>query len=141
MTRVAMTRGMPRGATRSMFTLLAAGGLGLALAAAPAHAQPAEKAGGSEVAKATANAASAAGESGEPGEAESDPSQHFNFVGLQPGNLFDYRGKDELGGPLGDGKMTDPATGQTMHEEEAASPPFVFVLVNFAILLALLLKL
>ena len=131
---------------RSMFTLVAAGGLVVALAAAPAHAQ---HAGGSEPAKAEASAAGDSAQAheggaehrpGEPGEEESDPSQNFNFVGLQPGNLFDYRGKDELGGPLGDGKMTDPATGQTVHEEEAASPPFVFVLVNFAILLALLLK-
>jgi F-type H+-transporting ATPase subunit b len=140
-------------ALRSMFTLLAAGGLVVALAAAPAHAQPAESAGGSEAAKA---AASAAGDSaqtheggaehrpgepaGEPGEAEVDPSQHFNYLGIQPGHLFDYRGKDEFGGPLGDGKMTDPATGQTVHEEEPASPPFVFVLINFAILLGILAK-
>ncbi len=36
--------------------------------------------------------------------------------------------------------MTDPATGQTVHEEEPASPPFVFVLINFAILLGILAK-
>jgi F-type H+-transporting ATPase subunit b len=149
-----MTRAMPRrAALRSMFTLLAAGGLVVALAAAPAHAQPAENAGGSEAAKA---AASAAGDSaqtraggaehrpgepaGEPGEGEGevDPSKHFNYLGIQPGHLFDYSGKDELGGPLGDGKMTDLATGQTVHEEEPASPPFVFVLINFAILLGIL---
>ncbi|MGH7296783.1 MAG: hypothetical protein ACRELB_17730, partial [Polyangiaceae bacterium] len=114
----------------------------VALAAAPARAQPAESPGGSEAAKA---AASAAGDSaqrpGEPaGEEPVDPSKHFNYIGIEPGHLLDYRGKDELGGPLGDGKMTDPATGQTVHEEEPASPPFVFVLINFAILLALLLK-
>jgi len=34
--------------------------------------------------------------------------------------------------------MTDPATGQTVHEEEPASPPFVFVLINFAIMLGIL---
>src|SRR5215510_8182678 len=39
---------------------------------------------------------------------------------------------------MGDGKMVDPATGQVVHEEEPASPPFVFVLINFAILLGLL---
>lgn len=158
MTRMAMTRGVPwRGPLRWMFTLLAAGGLVVALAAGPAHAQPAENAGGSEAAKAAASAAGdsaqtpeggaehrpgePAGEpAGGPGDEPVDPSQHFNFLGLEPGHLFDYRGKDELGGPLGDGKMTDPATGQTVHEEEPASPPFVFVLINFAILLALLLK-
>jgi len=74
------------------------------------------------------------------GEEEVDPSKHFNYIGIEPGHLFDYSGKDEFCGPLGDGKMTDPATGQTVHEEEPASPPFVFVLINFAILLALLLK-
>jgi F-type H+-transporting ATPase subunit b len=124
---------------RSMFTLVAA----VALAAAPAYAQHAENPGGSEPAKAAASAAGDPAQAheggaehrpGEPGEEELDPSKHFNYVGL------DYRGKDELGGPLGDGKMTDPATGQTVHEEEPASPPFVFVLINFAILLALLLK-
>lgn len=133
---------------RSMFTLVVAGGLGVALAA-PAHAQHGANPGGSEAAHA-AQDATAPWETSEgsgmekklhaAGEEEVDPSQHFNYVGVQPGHLFDYRDKDEFGGPLGDGKMTDPATGQTVHEEEPASPPFVFVLVNFAILLALVLK-
>jgi F-type H+-transporting ATPase subunit b len=146
MTRTAMTQGA---AIRSMFTLLAAGGLVVALAAVPAHAQSAENPGGSEAAnaarQATAPFETSEGSDAEKklhaaGEEELDPSKHFNYIGIQPGHLFDYRGKDELGGPLGDGKMTDPATGQTVREEEPASPPFVFVLVNFAILLALLLK-
>ena len=34
--------------------------------------------------------------------------------------------------------MTDRATGQTVREEEPASPPFVFMLLNFALLLGLL---
>src|SRR5436190_8787292 len=110
----------------SIFAMLAAGGL--ALAPAAVHAQPAENAGGSEAAKAAASAAGdTAHEAGAAGEEEVDPSKHFNYIGIEPGHLFDYRGKDELGGPLGDGKMTDPATGQTVHEEEPASPPFVFV--------------
>jgi F0F1-type ATP synthase membrane subunit b/b' len=75
--------------------------------------------------------------SGEAAE-DHDPSQHFNFIGQTPGHLFDYMGKDELGGPFGDGVMVDHATGQTIHEEEPASPPFVFMLLNFAILLGLL---
>jgi F0F1-type ATP synthase membrane subunit b/b' len=124
----AMTRGTPW-MRRSMSWLLAAAGLVLALSAAPARAQPTENPGGSERAQ-------TAGE--EQGEEQVDPSKHFNYVGIQPGHLFDYRGKDELGGPLGDGKMTDPATGQTVHEEEPASAPFVFMLINFAILLGLL---
>src|SRR4051812_35589234 len=106
--------------------------------------QPAESAGGTEPAKAPTSAAGdtaqQAEEHGGPGEEEVDPSRHFNFIGIQPGHLFDYTGKDELGGPLGDGKMVDPATGRVEHEEEPASPPFVFVLINFAILLGILAK-
>jgi F-type H+-transporting ATPase subunit b len=127
----------------TIWTMLAAGGLALALAPAGAvHAQTAESAGGAEAAKAgeTAHEAGAAGEHAESGEEEVDPSRHFNFIGISPGHLFDYSGKDEFGGPLGDGKMTDPATGRTEHEEEPASPPFVFVLINFAILLGILAK-
>jgi F-type H+-transporting ATPase subunit b len=71
-------------------------------------------------------------------EAEPDPSRHFNFLGLSPGHLFDYMGKDEYGGPFGDGKMVDPETKQVIHEEEPASPPFIFMLFNFAVLLGLL---
>jgi len=124
----------------AILTMLAAGAL--ALAPAVVHAQPAESAGGTEPAKAPTSAAGdtsqQAEEHGGPGEEEVDPSRHFNFIGIEPGHLFDYRGKDEFGGPLGDGKMTDPATGRTEHEEEPASPPFVFVLINFAILLGIL---
>lgn len=69
---------------------------------------------------------------------EEDPSRHFNFLGFEPGHVFDYRGKDEYGGPFGDGQMVDPATGHVIHEEEPASPPFIFMLFNFAILLGLL---
>ena len=67
-----------------------------------------------------------------------DPSRHFNFFGISPGHLFDYIGKDELGGKMGDGQMVEPETGRVIHEEEAASPPFIFMLLNFAILLGLL---
>jgi F-type H+-transporting ATPase subunit b len=66
----------------------------------------------------------------------SDPTQHFNFFG------FSYRGKDEFGGPFGDGKMEDKdAAGNvvaTEHEEEPMSPPFVLMLLNFGILLLIL---
>jgi F-type H+-transporting ATPase subunit b len=127
--------------------------LGLGLVAAPAFAQTApsaEKPAGSEQERAAAGVAGDAPKASEPGsehhtggpsaedEEVADPSKHFNFLGIQPGHLFDYSGKDEMGGPFGDGKMTDPETGRTIHEEEPASPPFVFVLVNFAILLGLL---
>lgn len=82
---------------------------------------------------------------GEPGPREpggeeevEDPSRHFNFFGFSPGHVFDYRGKDELGGAFGDGKMVDPGTQRVVHEEEPASPPFIFMLLNFALLLGLL---
>ena len=71
-------------------------------------------------------------------EEEPDPSRHFNFLGFEPGHVFDYIGKDEYGGPFGDGKMLDPHTGQVIHEEEPASPPFLFMLLNFALLLGIL---
>ena len=71
-------------------------------------------------------------------EAEPDPTHHFNYFGFQPGHLFDYIGKDEFGGAFGDDKMVDTKTGQTIHEEEPASPPFIFMLFNFALLLGIL---
>lgn len=60
-----------------------------------------------------------------------DPSQFFNFFG------FDYSGKDMMNGPLGDGKMVD-SHGVTYPEEESKSPPFVLMVLNFAVLLGLL---
>ena len=70
-----------------------------------------------------------------------DPTQQFNFFGMG------YRGKDVYGGPLGDGKMVDPKTGEVVRdshhpekkaEEEPMSPPFVFMVLNFLLLMALL---
>jgi F-type H+-transporting ATPase subunit b len=124
----------------------------LLLAASPGHAQSAQPAAehGSEAERAAAGAAGDGAKASDPGsehhtggpseadEEEPDPSKHFNFLGFTPGNLFDYSGKDEYGGKFGDGKMVDPETGHEIHEEEPASPPFVFVLFNFAILLGLL---
>jgi F-type H+-transporting ATPase subunit b len=119
----------------------------LLLAATPAFAQ---RAGSAEAERAAAGAAGDAPTAHEPGtehhtggpsEAdaeEADPSEHFNYFGLKAGHLFDYMGKDEYGGPFGDGKMVDPHTGQVIHEEEPASPPYLFMLINFAILLAIL---
>jgi len=74
--------------------------------------------------------------------ASGDPTKHFNWAG----NWFSYKSKDVYGGPIGDGKMVDPHTGEvvidphTGHaaEEEPMSPPFVFMLINFGILLLLL---
>ncbi|HEY0476816.1 MAG TPA: hypothetical protein VGD37_04795 [Kofleriaceae bacterium] len=122
----------------------------LALVATPALAQTPERAGNPEAERAAAGAAGDSPKASEPGSEhhtggpsaadaeEEDPSKHFNFVGITPGHLFDYRGKDAYGGTFGDGKMVDPETGHVVHEEEPASPPFVFVLFNFAILLGLL---
>lgn len=115
--------------------------------AAPAYAQEAPE--HPEQARAAAGAAGDPGTASEPGSEHhtggpseedhevEDPSQHFNYVGIQPGHVFDYRGKDEMGGVFGDGQMVDPKTGAVLHEEEPASPPFLFMLFNFAILLGL----
>jgi F-type H+-transporting ATPase subunit b len=72
-------------------------------------------------------------------EESHDPSKHFNFFG------FDYRGKDEYGGKLGDSVMIDPATGKVVvdehgkpAEEEPMSAPFVLMVFNFLVLMALL---
>jgi F-type H+-transporting ATPase subunit b len=123
----------------------------LALAPASAFAQTAESPHGSEAERATKGAAGDSATPTGPGsehhanaganghdEGHGDPTQHFNFVGIESGHLFDYKGKDEYGGPMGDGKMVDPRTGRVVREEEPASPPFVFMILNFALLLALL---
>ena len=142
-----------------MRTKLSCLALVLSLAAAPAFAQPAPEAAPAEAGKPAAEEAArasreavgdsatasgpgtehhgeAAGAGGE--EEELDPTQHFNFFGFKPGHVFDYMGKDEYGGPFGDGKMVDPHTQQVIHEEEPASPPFIFMLLNFALLLGIL---
>ena len=78
----------------------------------------------------------AAGEPGEHAEDDPDPTRHFNFTN------FSYRGKDEYGGPFGDGKMevrdADGNVVQVFHEEEPMSAPFILMLVNFGILLIIL---
>jgi len=131
----------------------AAPGTGNEAPGARAEGRPTEgQPGGTEVGRATAGATGDSPKAEEPGSEhhtggpsaedaeEEDPSKHFNFFGIQPGHVFDYRGKDEFGGPYGDGKMVDPATGHEVHEEEPASPPFLFVLINFAVLLGILAK-
>jgi F-type H+-transporting ATPase subunit b len=119
----------------------------LALAATPALAQTAEDSRPAQEAESAARDAMAVSgpgtehhaEDGAPAdEEELDPTRHFNFFGFASGHLFDYAGKDEYGGEMGDGKMVEPETGRVIHEEEPASPPFVFMLLNFALLLGLL---
>lgn len=85
-----------------------------------------------------------------------DPTKQFNWAH----DWFSYGKKDVYGGPLGDGKMVDEHGNVVMHdkeetvtekdgskhtvivrevaEEEGMSPPFVFMLLNFGILLIIL---
>jgi len=66
-----------------------------------------------------------------------DPSKHFNFFG----GPMSHNGKDVVGGPYGDGRNFNPATGeQAPGEEEPMSAPFIFMILNFAVLLAILSK-
>jgi len=58
---------------------------------------------------------------------DADPSRHFNFAN------FGYSGKDEYGGKFGDGEEVTPDGAKV--EEEPMSPPFVFLLLNFGLLL------
>lgn len=75
------------------------------------------------------------------GEVFSDPdhTKHFNWFGMS------FRGKDQYGGKFGDGKVydhdgnlvIDRHTGLPL-EEEPMSAPFVFMVLNFLLLLGLL---
>lgn len=72
--------------------------------------------------------------SGGHGHAEHhDPSLHYNFTNLN------YRGKDEFGGPYGDNRQVSP-DGQVFDEEEPMSAPFVFLVLNFVLLVIILVK-
>ncbi len=71
--------------------------------------------------------AEAGGEHGaEAGEAHHDPSKTFNFFSL-------HYGKDQYGGKFGDGVQ-----GPHGEPEEPMSGPFLFMLINFGILLVLI---
>lgn len=64
-----------------------------------------------------------------------DPSREFNYFGAPR----EHAGKDVVGGPFGDGKNFNPKTGKEVPgEEEPMSAPFIFMVLNFAILLGLL---
>jgi F-type H+-transporting ATPase subunit b len=66
-----------------------------------------------------------------------DPSKHFNYFG----GPTSHNGKDVVGGPYGDGRNFNPATGeQAPGEEEPMSAPFIFMILNFVVLLAILSK-
>jgi F-type H+-transporting ATPase subunit b len=130
--------------TPSMWTRSGLAALVLLIASPALAQQPAERdraAAGAAGDPATASEPGSEHHTGGPSDEdaeEQDPSKHFNFIGQTPGHLFDYLGKDEFGGPFGDGKMVDPETHKVIHEEEPASPPFVFMVFNFAILIGLI---
>jgi len=73
-----------------------------------------------------------------------DPTKHFNWFG----SPFGHTGKDVYGGKLGDGKMVDPHTGEVVidphtgnpAEEEPMSGAFIWMALNFLILLVILAK-
>jgi F-type H+-transporting ATPase subunit b len=79
------------------------------------------------------NARAAAAESEADKEAlhPSDPTREWNWTNL------DYKGKDQEGGPLGDHKIGDhaPEAGQ---EEEPMPAPFLYLVGNFLLLIAIL---
>jgi F-type H+-transporting ATPase subunit b len=113
---------------KKLFLLLA-----VVIAPAIAHAQPDSP----EVARATTEAS-------EVNPEPTDPTEHFNWFGFKAGSLFDYIGKDEYGGKFGDDVMTrkDGTVVKNekgeKEEEEPASPPFIFMLLNFGIFLIIL---
>ncbi len=68
-----------------------------------------------------------------------DTTKNFNYLG-SPGEHY---GKDVMGGKYGDGKMNDGHGGVMLDEhgkpyEEEMSAPFIFMVLNFILLLILL---
>ena len=68
-----------------------------------------------------------------------DPTKHFNFLG-SPGEHY---GKDIMGGKYGDGEMKDEHGNVMLDDhgrpyEEEMSAPFIFMVLNFVLLLILL---
>jgi F-type H+-transporting ATPase subunit b len=113
---------------KKLFLLLA-----IVIAPAVANAQPNNP----DVASVEQNAA-------ELNPQPTDPTEHFNWLGFKTGHLFDYIGKDEYGGKFGDdqmvrkdGSLVKNEKGEK-EEEEPASPPFIFMLINFGIFLIIL---
>lgn len=82
-------------------------------------------------------AAEASGEHGSHGGGKVYwPQEHFRFFG----SPFGHGDKDAVGGKLGDNTMTDAATNQPYVDEhghpteEPMSAPFIFMVLNFAVL-------
>ena len=115
--------------------------MGLLLAPA-ALAQPAEAPHGSPEMPGRVTPPANGDHGGGHGGGHGDPSKHFNYLG----GPFEHSGKDVVGGPLGDDKMIDPHTGKVVLDshgrpyEEPMSAPFIFMILNFVILLAVLAK-
>jgi F-type H+-transporting ATPase subunit b len=65
-----------------------------------------------------------------------DPSKHFRFFGPP----FGHGTKDVNGGKYGDGVMVDSHTGVAIPSEEPMSAPFIYMELNFALLLFILMK-
>jgi F-type H+-transporting ATPase subunit b len=114
-----------------------------AVAFAQGHGEPPHGEGPALEANTNANETPAGTAHDTPHGLAGDPTKHFNWFGG-----FEYKSKDVYGGKLGDGTMVDPHTGQTVidphtnkpAEEEPMSAPFVFMLLNFGILMIILAK-
>ena len=65
-----------------------------------------------------------------------DPSEDFRFFGPP----FGHASKDVKGGKYGDGVMTDHEGNAVSGEEEPMSAPFIYMVLNFALLLFILMK-
>ena len=65
-----------------------------------------------------------------------DPSEDFRFFGPP----FGHGKKDVKGGPYGDGVMIDKHGNVIPGEEEPMSAPFIYMVLNFAVLLFILMK-
>jgi F-type H+-transporting ATPase subunit b len=82
-----------------------------------------------------AHAGSGSGSAAAPTPHHEDPSKHFNFLG-SPGEHY---GKDHTGGPYGDGFHTD-AQGNKVPGEHEMSPAFIWLVLNFVLLLIILMR-
>jgi len=134
--------------TVALFLASYAAAFGLAMGVAHAQPAPAESADTGQAAGPPASvpaedrgalgashAAAGGHDDADHGGGHGDPSKHFNFLG----GPFSHNGKDVVGGKYGDGKNFNPETGASVPgEEEPMSAPFIYMVLNFALLLGLL---
>jgi F-type H+-transporting ATPase subunit b len=71
-----------------------------------------------------------------PHEGHHDATKHFRFVGPP----FGHASKDASGDKLGNGYMVDEHGNAVPGEEEPMSPPFIYMVLNFVLLLLILMK-